>query len=121
MSLVRVVDVAITIPVNTMTFDIPEMNLFVGPPGTARPTDPGVVPVDTLQPIAAGTTTAAGAGPAPDGGRRLPAHDLIASSIQAKTPFVFVLTLAPRLESGAALPAGTLAVVAEPFLGLGLR
>jgi hypothetical protein len=118
---VRVVDVAITIPVNTMTFDIPQMNLFVGPPGTTRPTDPGVVPVDTLAPIAGGKTIAAGEAQHLTVADGSPAHDLIASSIQAKTPFVFVLTLAPRLESGAALPAGTLQVVAEPFLGLGLR
>jgi hypothetical protein len=120
-SVVRTVDVAVTIPVNTMTFDIPEIDLFVGPPGTAQPTDPGVVPVDTLQPIAAGTTIATGDArhlTVADGSQ---AHDLIASSIETKTPFVFLLTLAPRLESGTALPAGMLEVVAEPLLGLGLR
>jgi hypothetical protein len=120
-SVVRTVDVAVTIPVNTMSFDIPEIDLFVGPPGTAQPTDPGVVPVDNLQPIAAGTTIATGDARhlmVADGSQ---AHDLIASSIEAKTPFVFLLTMAPRLESGAALPAGTLEVVAEPLVGLGLR
>ena len=120
-SLVRMVDIAITIPANTMTFDIPEIDLYVGPPGSLQPSDPGVVSVDSVRSISAGTTIAA------PGARHLvvadgsPARDLIEGSIKNKTPFVFVLTLAPRLESGAVLPAGALEVDIQPLVGLGLR
>ena len=119
--LVRRVDVAITIPTNTMTFEIPEIDIFVGPPGTQQPSDPGVFPVDVVRSIAAGTTIAAAEARhlvVADGS---PARNLIESSITSKTPFVFLLTLAPRLESGAALPAGMLAVELQTLLGLGLR
>ena len=119
--LVRRVDVAITIPTNTMTFDIPELDFFVGPPGTQQPSDPGVFPVDVVRSIAGGTTIAAADARhlvVADGS---PARNLIESSITSKTPFVFVLTTAPRLESGAALPAGMLAVEIYTLVGLGLR
>ena len=119
--LVRKVDVTIAIPINTMTFEIPQIDIFVGPPGTQQPSDPGVFPVDVVRSIAAGTTIAAAEARhlvVADGS---PARNLIESSVTSKTPFVFVVTLAPRLESGAALPAGMLAVEVQTLLGLGLR
>jgi hypothetical protein len=120
-TLVRMVDLTITIPANTMTFDIPEIDLFVGPPGTQQPSDPGVFPVDNVRSIAAGTIIAAADARhlvVADGS---PARGLIEDSIRSKTPFVFVVTLAPRLESGAVLPAGKLEVDIQPLLSLGLR
>ena len=76
---------------------------------------------DLVRSIAAGTTIAAAEARhlvVADGS---PARNLIESSVTSKTPFVFVVTLAPRLESGAALPAGMLAVEIRALLGLGLR
>ena len=121
-SLVRMLDIAVTVPTNTMTFDVPRIDVYVGPPGITLPGDAGVVFLDRLYPIAAGTTitstTDARHLVVADGS---PARDLIERSIKGKSPFVFVLALAPRLDSGAPIPAGTLTVNLQPLLGLGCR
>ena len=117
---VRKADLAYQVPVNTLTFDIPEIQIFVGPGGSTSETDAGVVPVGTTARLAAGTTLdAASAGHVvvPDGSA---AHDFIERSILAKQTMVFLLVANPRLAAGAALPAGALQVVMVPRLTLGL-
>ena len=119
-TLVRMLDVAYTIPTNTTTFDFPEIDIYVGPAGSQLTSDPGVVLVDTIPTVAAGTTVT-------DDPRHLvladgsPARTLIETNVRAKTPFVFIASTAPRLESGAPLPGGTLVIVMQPLLGLGVR
>lgn len=119
-SLVRSLDLAYTVPTNATNFAIPEIDLYVGPPGTTQSTDAGVFAVDHTQPLPAGSafTSPAMHLTLVDGS---PAHDLIESSVKSETPFVFLLTSAPRLESGSPLPAGMLQVDIQPVLGLGLR
>jgi hypothetical protein len=118
-SVVRSVDLAYTVPANTLTFDVPRVDVYVGPAGTTTETDAGVVLVDSLSTVAAGTTFV-------DTPRHLtladnsPARTLIEGSIQAKTPFVFVLTTAPRLDAGAPVPGGAFEIDIYPTLGLGL-
>jgi hypothetical protein len=119
-TLVRTVDLAYTVPVNTLSFDVPRVDLYVGPLGTTKETDPGVAPVDTIPPIAAGTTFL-------DPRRHLvvadgsPARAFIVSSIQTEQPFVFVVVATTRVEAGAALPGGALEVDVYPHLLLGVR
>lgn len=119
-SVVRMLDLAYTIPTNTTTFAIPEIDVYVGPAGTTMSSDPGVTLVDKISPLAAGTTVI-------DPPRHLtvadgsPARDLIETSIRDEAPFVFVVTTAPRLEAGAPLPAGRVEIDVHPLLGLGLR
>jgi hypothetical protein len=117
---VRMLDIAYTIPSNTTTFDIPRIDVIVGPPGTTAATDPGAYPVDSIPTLTARMvvvgesrhfTLAADS----------PARDLIERSVQSKSPFVFVLALAPRLGSGTPLPAGKVEIAIQPLLGLGLR
>jgi len=119
-SVVRMLDLQYTIPTNTATFTIPEIDVYVGPAGSKTATDAGVVMVDKISPIAAGTTITGSPRhlTVADGS---PARDLIESSIRSETPFVFVVTAAPRLEAGATLPAGKVVVDVQPLLGLGLR
>jgi hypothetical protein len=120
-SVVRSVDLAYTLPTNTLTFDVPRIDVYVGPVGTKAETDPGVVLVDSVQSITAGLTFG------DDARRHLtladdsPARTLIASSIQSKTPFVFVLVTAPRLDAGAPVPGGAFEIDIYPTLGLGLE
>ena len=117
---VRQVDLAYTIPANTLTFAVPAIQIFVGPAGSAAETDPGVVSV--------GNTTAIAAGAIVDGAatRHLfvsdstPAHSFIAASILNRQTMVFILLLSPRLEAGAPVPAGALEVDMIPRLTLGV-
>lgn len=118
-SAVRMLDLQYTIPSNTTTFAVPEIDVYVGPAGSTSATGAGVVMVDKISAVAAGTaitdtrhlTVADGS----------PARDLIETSIRTEVPFVFIVTAAPRLEAGAALPAGKLVIDVQPVLGLGLR
>jgi hypothetical protein len=120
-SVVQSVDLAYTLPTNTLTFDVPRIDVYVGPVGSKTETDPGVVLVDSVQSITPGLTFG------DDARRHLaladdsPARALIVSSIQAKTPFVFVLATAPRLEAGTPVPGGAFEIDVYPTLGLGLE
>jgi hypothetical protein len=115
---VRVVDIAYTIPNNTLTFEIPQVDVYVGPAGTHAETDADVVLVDSIRPIAAGL-------PVTDA-RHLTlaansdARTLIESSIQNKETFVFVVVTAPRLEAGAPVPSGAFEIDIFPKVTLGL-
>jgi len=119
-SVVRMLDVQYTIPSNTTTFTIPEVDVYVGPPGSKAATDSGVTFVDKLSPLPPGTTITSAPGhlTVADGSA---ARDLIETNIRDETPFVFLVTAAPRLEAGATLPAGKLVVDVQPVVGLGLR
>ena len=116
-SIVRLADLAYTVPTNTLTFEAPAVDICVGPAGTALETDPGVVQVGTTVAIPAGTplitamhvTIADGS----------PARALIESSIKAEQTFVFVLTLAPRIEAGDPIPGGAIEVDLFPQVQLG--
>jgi hypothetical protein len=117
-SFVRVVDLAYTVPVNTLNFDLPALDIYVGPPGTARETDPDVVAVGSTVALTAGETltdeqhlTVA------DGS---PARALIEGDIQSQQPFTFVLVLAPRFGSGRPIPAGSVEIDVTPRLVIGL-
>jgi hypothetical protein len=115
---VHSVDLAYTVPTNTLTFEIPRIDLYVGPPGATTETDAGVVFVDSTIPVAPGTTFV-------DQPRHLnleagsPARDLIVSSVESKQSIVFVVVMTPRLEAGAPVPAGSLELDIYPTLGLG--
>jgi len=115
---VRVADIAFTVPTNTLTFDVPEVNVFVGPAGVTRETDPGVVPVDSIRPVPAGVPVAERRHLTVADGS--PARDLIETNIQARQPFVFVVALSPRLEAGAPVPAGALEIDLFPSVVIGL-
>jgi hypothetical protein len=120
-SLVRMLDVAYAVPVNTATFAIPQIDVYVGP-GQARASgDPGVVLVDSVASVAAAqviTRDSPGHLTIADGS---PARTLIENSVKRKTPFVFIVQVSPRLESGSPLPAGRMDFSLQPLLALGLR
>jgi hypothetical protein len=118
--IVRALDIIYAVPVNSLTFDVPEILISVGPAGSTSAGDPGVVPVGTTSPLAAGVTlddAAARHLVIADGS---PARGFIESSIMNQQTLVFIATLSPRLEAGAAIPAGALQVDLLPRLTLGL-
>lgn len=120
-SLVRMVDIAYAVPTNTATFDMPRIDLYVGPAEARAPGDAGVVLVDSVPAIPAGQSIAQSSPGHLTIADDSPAHALIESNIKRKLPFTFLLAVTPRLESGAPVPAGRMEVVLQPLLGLGLR
>jgi hypothetical protein len=117
-SLVRVADIAYTVPTNTLTFDVPKVDIFVGPAGSTLETDPGVVPVGSTDPLPAGTTlTTPGHITVADGA---PARAVIEGAIKQRLPFTFVVVLSPRITSGDPIPAGAIEVDVVPHLLIGL-
>ena len=115
---VHLVDVAYTIPSNTLTFEIPQIDIYAGPAGSRRETDPGVAVVGSTQPVAAGAivTEAQHVTISDD----TPARPLIEDAIENKQEFVFIVVANPRLEAGAPVPAGAVQIDVFPSLVVGL-
>jgi hypothetical protein len=117
-SFVRMLDIAYTMPTNTLTFAVPRVDVYVGPMGARTESDAGVSIVDSITSIGAGTTFV-------DEPRHLmladgsPARTLIEQNVQSKTPFVFMLVTAPRLEAGAPAPGGAFEIDLVPTVRLG--
>jgi hypothetical protein len=118
LTFVRVVDLGYTIPKNTLTFELPEIDVYAGPAGTKTETDPGTVFVDRTPPIAAHATFT--------DRRHLsitdasPARPVIEGSILAKKPFVLVVVAHTRLDAGTPLPGGGFEVDLFPKIRVGL-
>jgi hypothetical protein len=118
LSFVQLVDVAYTIPTNTLTFDIPQIDIYAGPAGSRRETDPDVALVGSTQPVAAGAAvTDAQHITISDA---TPARPVIEHAIENKQEFVFVVVANPRLEAGAPVPAGAAEIDVAPRLTIGL-
>jgi hypothetical protein len=117
-TLVRTVDIGYTMPANTLTFDIPDVSVYVGPGGATSVADEGVVLIDTIPGVPAGTTftdrrhlTIA------DGSD---ASNLLKQNVQDQTSFTFILVTTPRVDAGDPLPAGALEIDLFPVVNLGL-
>jgi hypothetical protein len=115
---VKSVSLAYTVPSNTLTFEVPKIDVYVGPPGTTTETDSGVAFIDSTMPVPAGMTFVDPPGQltVAEGSD---ARNLIVSSVEAKQTLVFVVVAKPRIEAGAPVPAGSLELDVSPSLGLG--
>jgi len=115
---VRSVDVAYRVPVNTLTFPVPAIHVSVGPEGSKTEADAGVLPIGDTIPLAAGATL----GDPPHHvvlKDDTPARALIEDSIRNKRTFVILAGFSPRLDSGEPIPAGQLEIDLAPHLTLG--
>jgi hypothetical protein len=117
-SFVKVADVAYTIPSNTLTFDVPKADVYAGPAGATRETDPGVALLGSTQPIAAGTTMTTALHLIVDDNN--PARPVIEHAVENKQDFVFIVVVSPRLDAGQPVPAGAVQIVVAPKLTVGL-
>jgi hypothetical protein len=115
--LVRVVDVGYTVPANTLTFEVPQVDIYAGPEGSRRETDPGVAIVGSTAPIPAGATFSAEQHVTITDDT--PAQPVIEDAIRNQRTFVFIVVLAPRLESGSPVPAGAIEINVSPRLLIG--
>jgi hypothetical protein len=116
-SLVRVADVAYTVLANTLTFEVPQIDVYAGPEGTRHESDPGVAFVGSTAPIAPGATFSDEHHIAITD--ETPAHPAIEEAIRDQRTFVFLVVLAPRLDSGSPIPAGAIEIQVAPRLLIG--
>jgi hypothetical protein len=114
---VRVADLAYAVSMNSLTFDVPKIDIYVGPAGITRETDPGVVAVGSTPPLPAGTLLAEGHLTVDDAS---PARATIEDDIRNERPLTFLIVLSPQIEAGAAVPAGAIQVELSPHLLIGL-
>jgi hypothetical protein len=114
---VRVADFAYEVLANSLTFDVPQIDIYVGPAGSTQETDPGVVAVGSTPALPAGATLADGHITVDDAS---PARGTIEDDIRNQRPLVFLVVLSPRLVAGGAVPAGAIEVDVPPRLLIGL-
>ena len=105
---------------NTATFDIPALQLYIGPSGAKQPTDQGVVALGTLQPIKSMTLI-------PEGSQHVlitegtAAHDKFSYYVQnPMVPFVLMVAATKTVRGGEPIPAGKIQVVIKPSITVGL-
>lgn len=118
---VRTIDLGYRVVVNTLSFDIPAIDVYVGPSGAMLKTDPGVLPIGTIGPIGKGQRTPDNVLShlkVADGSK---ARDyLVGKVMMPKPPFVFLLAASPRLKAGDSLPAGNIEIDVLPTVTVGL-
>ena len=117
---VRTIDLAYGVNMNTTTFDIPALQLYIGPSGAKQPTDPGVVALGMLQPINRMTLI-------PEGSQHITimegtaAHDKFAYYVQnPMVPFVLMVATTKTVRGGDPIPAGKIQLVIKPSITVGL-
>jgi hypothetical protein len=121
---VQGIDLAYGLPTNTLTFEIPELDLYVGPQNATAVTSQGVVQVGTIGPFAAGV-------PVKDGSLHLtldstkPAWPQLVSDIMSpNVPFVFLISTSasnpPKIMAGDAVPAGQVQLDVLPTITVGI-
>jgi len=111
-SYVRFADIAYTVPSNSLTFAIPSIDIYAGPGGSQRETDPGVALLGTTKPIPAGTTITTGQHLIIDDDT--PARPLIEDAIRNLSEIAFIVVVTPRIDAGGAMPAGVIRVNVYP-------
>ena len=128
----RSVDIAYTIPTNTLTFALAKIQLYVvqnPSTSTSAASDGGVVveqapasPVDLLlgnvDPLAPRQVVSDARHLSLDGGS--PAFAAISSQVEAGQDLTLALVVSPRVVAGAPFPAGAVDVVCQPTLHFAL-
>jgi hypothetical protein len=122
---IRSIDLAYTIPVNSLTFAVPRMDVYVSavpagqaPPAVGDAPPMGAVLIDSITPVAAAQTVASA--------RHLriakgtPAHATIESGMRGEGALIFSLVMRPRFPAGAPPPAGKIEVVLQPTVRVGV-
>lgn len=106
---------------NSLTFALPRIDLYIGPQDARSKDDAGVVPLGQIGPFAAGEDIPDAAPRTLSVERGSAAFAQLERSIKSpKTPFVFLLSAAPRIDAGQPVPAGKLELHLYPKITVGL-
>jgi hypothetical protein len=118
-SLVREATLAYTVPVNTLTFGLPEIGIYAGPAGSQRETDPGVEALGKIPAVAPGSPLLTEQLVKIDGDS--PARKAIEKAIGARKPFVLIIAVTPRVDAGDPMPGGSIEIDMQPRIVIGIR
>ena len=111
-SYIQFADIAYTVPTNSLTFQVPSIDVYAGPGGSQRETDPGVALLGTTAAIPAGTTITTEQHLIIDDDT--PARPLIEDAIRNLDELAFIVVVTPRIDAGGAMPAGVIRVNVYP-------
>ena len=117
LGLVKLADIGYTVPANSMTIDIPKIDVYAGPAGSTRETDAGVAIVGSTQPIAAAAVITDRQHLIIDDNS--PARPVIEHAIENKQDFVFIVVAKPVMTAGSPIPAGAVQVDIYPHIKVG--
>jgi hypothetical protein len=117
-SYVRDVTLAYTVPVNSLTFSVPQISLHAGPAGSRSRSDKGVVPVGSFPALVAKTPVAGEKLLEIDGDAAL---DAIGAAVGDRKPFTLIVSFSPRVDGGDPMPGGAIEIDVQPRLLIGFR
>lgn len=118
---VRAAELGYSLPINTLTFDIPEIEIYIGPQNARNKTDPGVVLIGKVGPFTRGQTISDSAPMTLAIADGSPARTQLEQNIKnPKAPFVFLIHAQPRISGGDDVPAGRMELHLFPKITVGL-
>ena len=118
---VHTIDLAYSVSQNTTTFDIPAMQLYIGPSGATKPTDQGVVALGMFQPLARMTTIPVSGAQHIIINEGTPAHEKFSYYVQnPMVPFVLMVVATKKVRGGEPIPGGKIQLVIKPSITVGL-
>jgi hypothetical protein len=122
---VRTIEILYSLPVNTLTFPLPQIEIYAGPQGSKSKSDPGVVFIDKVGPFQKGQTisdTSPMRIVVPDGSAAR--NTLVGYIKNPKGSFVFLIVANPRVDADGSgkltLPAGKIELRIVPRITVGL-
>jgi hypothetical protein len=119
-NLVKSITLKYGVPVNSLTFNIPQLDLYIAPSGVTSITDPSALRIDKIPPIAKMTTSADGSGSIVVN-TSTPAGQKFVYYVQHPSePFVLLANTQPVLRAGDPMPAGKITVHIQPQSTVGL-
>ncbi len=122
----RSVDIAYTIPTNTLTFALARIQIFVVVPAPAADVVAGTGETAASNDVLVGEIAPLAAGEVVTTSRHLviaegsPARDAIAGQVGAGRDFGLAFVVSPRVMAGAPMPAGSFLVSYQPTLKIAI-
>jgi hypothetical protein len=116
---VRSISLKYGVPMNSTTFAIPELELYIAPQGVTSITDSRAIYIDKVPTIAKGQTLADGAGAITvDTSSKAGAQFVYYIQNPSQT-FVLLVNAKPVVHAGDAMPAGAITVHVTPQITVG--
>jgi hypothetical protein len=117
-SFVKDVTLAYTVPVNSLTFSVPDITLHTGPAGSRSRMDHDVVPLGIFPALVAATPVMQEKLLKIDDDAALEA---IGKAVSDRKPFSLIVSFNPRVDGGDPMPGGSIEIDVQPRLLIGIR